>query len=419
VAESSAASTYAAGRAGSPLGTGRIVVVGASLAGLRAVEALRAGGHEGPITVIGAEVHRPYDRPPLSKHLLTGRVDVAEIGLPVDSTLDVDWHLGEAATGVDLTRSVVRLGNGSGAAFDGLVIATGAHARTLPFAPLPSAPLAGVHQLRTLDDAVALRTDLERGPRVVVIGAGFIGLEVAASSRALRLDVAVVEVAPVALVAAVGTLVGGVIGAIHRDHGVDLRLATRVDGLVGAAGRVEGVRLGTGEVLAADVVVIGVGASPTTGWLEGSGIDLADGVRTDDRLRVLAGGRPLPHVVAAGDVARSDQPDGTTLRIEHWTNAVEQGAAAAATLLHGDAAAPFAPVPYFWSDHYDRKIQMVGRAAPADDVSIVDGSLDERRFVAAYGRDGRLVAALGVNRPAKVTGLGRRIAQGDSYPPAM
>jgi NADPH-dependent 2,4-dienoyl-CoA reductase/sulfur reductase-like enzyme len=389
-----------------------IVVVGASLAGLRAAEALRSEGHAGVITIVGAEARAPYDRPPLSKRVLTGRSKPDEIDLPVDAGLDAVWRLGPAARSVDLDRRVVGLADGEEIAFDGLVLATGAHARALPHL----GALDGIHLLRTLDDAVALRAALELGPRLVIIGAGFIGLEVAASSRALGLDVTVVEVAPVPLVAAIGATVGAVVAEIHREHGVDLRLGAGVDG-VGGADRVEGVRLRDGEIIAADVVVVGVGAAPTTAWLEGSGIDLADGVRTDERLRVLVGGRPRPDVVAAGDVARWDQRGGDTARLEHWTNAVEQGAAAAATLLRGDEAAPFAPVPYFWSDHYDRKIQMVGRAATGDEVSVVDGSFEARRFVAAYGRGGRLVAALGVNRPAKVMGLARRIASGESYPP--
>jgi NADPH-dependent 2,4-dienoyl-CoA reductase/sulfur reductase-like enzyme len=391
-----------------------VVVVGASLAGLRAAEALRSDGHAGTITIVGAEAHAPYDRPPLSKRVLTGRVKADDVALAVDAGLDVAWRLGQPARSVDPARHVVVLADGEELAFDGLVLATGAHARALPHL----GALAGIHLLRTLDDALALRAALELGPRLLVIGAGFIGLEVAASCRELGLDVTVIEAAPVPLIAAVGPSVGAVVAALHREHGVDLRLGAGVDRVVGAD-RVEGVRLRDGETIAADIIVVGVGAAPTTAWLEDSGIDLDGGIRTDDRLRVLIGGRPRPDIVAAGDVARWDQPDGTTARVEHWTNAVEQGAAAAVTLLRGDEAPPFAPVPYFWSDHYDRKIQMVGRAAPGDEMSIVDGSVDERRFVAAYGRHGRLVAALGVNRPAKVMGLGRRIAQGDAYPPEM
>jgi NADPH-dependent 2,4-dienoyl-CoA reductase/sulfur reductase-like enzyme len=393
----------------------RIVVVGASLAGLRAVEALRAGGHDGAVTVIGAEEHLPYDRPPLSKHLLTGRVDAAGTALPVPPDLAAEWRLGRAATAVDLHRGVVKMTGGEEIDFDGLVIATGAHARRLP----NLGRLDGTYVLRTLDDGVALRAAFAEHPRVVVLGAGFVGLEVAASARACGLEVTVVEVAPVPLARAVGPVLGEVVAEVHRDHGVDVRLGTGADALVGAA-RVEGVRLTGGDVVPADIVVIGVGAAPTTAWLEGSGIDVDDGVRADARLRALAGGKPLPHVVVAGDVARWDPVrGGSPIRVEHWTNAVEQAAAAAETLLRGDEAGPFTPIPYFWSDQYDRKIQMVGRAEPSDEMCIVDGTLAERRFVAAYGRDGRLVAALGFNRPAKVMGLQRRIAAGDTYPPAM
>jgi NADPH-dependent 2,4-dienoyl-CoA reductase/sulfur reductase-like enzyme len=391
----------------------RIVVVGASLAGVRCVEALRAGGYAGRITVVGAETHRPYDRPPLSKRLLTGKIGADDVALAVTDDADVEWRLGHAACGLDLERSVVEIDGAESVPFDALVLATGAHARTLANV----APMPGVHLLRTLDDAVGLRDALAAGPRVAVIGAGFIGLEVAASSRARDLTVTVLESAATPLVRSVGAVVGGVVGDLHRDHGVDVRLGVDIEGLVGTD-RVEGVRLAGGETIDADVVVVGVGATPSTAWLEGSGIDLDDGIRADGCLRALSGGRPLPHVVAAGDVARWDHPaSGTPWRVEHWTNAAEQGAVAAATLLEGDAAPAYDPVPYFWSDQYDRKIQMVGRADPDDEVRVVDGSFDERRFVAAYGREGHLVAAIGFNRPAKVMGLKQAIADGSSFPP--
>src|SRR5712692_4337629 len=392
------------------------VIVGASLAGLRGAEMLRREGYDGRIVLIGAEQHLPYDRPPLSKQFLAGSMGWENVTLRSDDGLDVDWRLATRATGLDLQRRVVNVESGGSAedvSFDGLLIATGAHPRMLPDLP----ELDGVFVLRTADDCLALRDALAAGPRVAVVGAGFIGSEVAATCHGRGLDVTVVEALPVPLGRAIGEDLGRRCAQLHRDHGVDLRLGVGVDGLVGT-GRVEGVRLADGSVIPADVVVIGVGVAPTTGWLEGSGLDLADGVRCDQWCRALAGGQPVPGVVAAGDVARWDHPGlGEAIRVEHWTNAVEQGQAAAQVLLHGTAAPTFDPVPYFWSDQYDTKIQFVGRTGP--DIMVVDGSLDDDRFVVAYGRDGRLVGALGFSRPAVVMKHRALIASGTEFPARM
>ena len=295
--------------------------------------------------------------------------------------------------------------------FDALLIATGAHPRTLPGLPT----LEGVVLLRTVEDALALRQAFAAKPRLVVVGAGFIGSEVAATGHGLGLDVTVVEALPVPMVRAIGIELGRRCGRLHLDHGVDLRLGIGVTGLVGG-GRVEGVRLEDRTVIPADVVVIGVGVAPTTGWLDGSGLDLADGVRCDQWCRALARGRPVPSVVAAGDVARWDHPlFGEALRVEHWTNAVEQGHTAALTLLRGEEAPPFAPVPYFWSDQYETKIQFVGRTGP--DMRVVEGDLEEDRFVVAFGREGRLVGSLSFNRPARIMRYRAMIAAGSGFPP--
>jgi NADPH-dependent 2,4-dienoyl-CoA reductase/sulfur reductase-like enzyme len=402
--------------------TGAALIVGASLAGVRAAEALRGQGHDGPITIVGAEAHQPYDRPPLSKQVLAGSMEGAQIALRVDDGLGAEWRLSTRAVALDLDRRVVTVAPAPGPgvdgapaateelAYDGLVLATGAHPRLLP----GLADLAGVHLLRTLDDALALRRALEEQPRLVVVGAGFIGSEVAATSHARGLDVTVVEALPVPLVRAVGEELGRRCARLHTDHGVALHLGVGVAGLAGTT-RVEGVRLVDGTVLPADAVVIGVGVAPTTAWLEGSGVDLADGVVCDRWCRALSGGRPLPDVVAAGDVARWDHASfGEMVRLEHWTNAIEQAAAAAATLLRGEEAAPFAPVPYFWSDQYGTKIQFVGRTGP--EVRVVEGDLDDARFVAAYGREGRLVGALSFNRPARAMAYRNMIAEGAALP---
>ena len=218
------------------------------------------------------------------------------------------------------------------------------------------------------------------------------------------------------LTAALGDEMGRHCADLHEGGGTTLLTGVAVAGLVGAP-RVEGVRLADGRVVAADVVVVGAGVVPTVGWLEGSGVDLDNGVRCDRWCRVLAGGKPLPDVVAAGDVARWDHPDWeASVRIEHWTNAIEQADAAAQALVRGEDAAPYAPIPYFWSDQYQVKIQFVGRALPGDDVAVVEGSIADRRFVAAYGRGGRLVAALGFSRPARVMAYQRMIADGAPWP---
>jgi NADPH-dependent 2,4-dienoyl-CoA reductase/sulfur reductase-like enzyme len=349
----------------------------------------------------------------LSKQILTGKAGAEDVVLPVEPSLDAEWVLGVAATGLDLDGKHVRLADGGEVPFDLLVIATGAAPRVLPGA----APAPGVHYLRTIDDAVALRDDLAEAERMVVIGAGFIGLEVAASARQRGLSVTVIEVLPVPLERAIGPEMGAAVAATHGRHGVDVLLGTAFDGLVGAS-RVEAVRLAGGGLIPADLVVVGIGVAPATGWLDGSGIEVSDGVQCDSRLRVRARGQWRPDIVAAGDVARWIHPGyGEAVRIEHWTNAAEQGEAAARTLLDGDAAQPFSPTPYFWSDQFGIKIQFVGDARPGDVVSLLEGDPADDRFVAAYGRSGRLVAALGMRRPARVMALQRLIAAGAPFPP--
>lgn len=394
----------------------RIVIVGGSLAGLRAAETLRQHGHDGPITIVGEESHRPYDRPPLSKQVLTGKVGPEATALPAPDELGIDWVLGRAATGVQLERRRLTVDGGEDLPYDRLLIATGAAPRVLRDAP----PGPGVHYLRTLDDAIALRADLQKSEGLVVIGAGFIGLEVACSAQQLGVPTVVLEALPVPLERALGARVGAAVADWHRSKGTDLRVGVGVDGVVtGRDGRPEAVRLADGSAIAADTVVVGVGVVPRTDWLAGSGVDLTDGVRCDSRLRVLAGGRPVPDVLAAGDVARWDHPGHPSpVRVEHWTNATEAGEAAAMTMLQGDQAEPYGPIPYFWSDQHGVKLQMVGRAEPGDETTIVEGSFDEDRLLIAYGAQGRLVAALGIRRPAKVMAMARQIADGAPYPPA-
>jgi 3-phenylpropionate/trans-cinnamate dioxygenase ferredoxin reductase subunit len=375
----------------------RIVVVGASLGGLRAVEALRRHGFQGDIVVVGDEAHAPYDRPPLSKEILRGAWEPEKIVLRKDGldALNATWKRGRAE-GLDLARREVQVG-GERLGFEGLVIATGARPRRLP----GSEGLAGVHVLRTLDDALALRAELAQKPKLAVIGAGFIGAEVASSARTLGLDVTVIEALKVPLSRQLGERMGAVCAALHVANGVTLRAGVGVERLEGE-GRVTGVRLADGSLVEASVVVAGIGVQPNIEWLAGSGLSLGDGVECDESCRVLdASGAARSDVVALGDVARFYNPlFGERMRIEHWTHTVEQADHAARTLL-GDAQ-PFAPAPLFWSDQYGIKIQFAGRAREGDDLHVGHGSIEENRFVALYGRAGVLVGVLAFKRPAQL-----------------
>lgn len=394
----------------------RIVIVGASLAGFRAAEELRTLGHAGVITVVGDEPHRPYDRPPLSKQVLAGVKPPASTALTAvsgsldDLDLDLDWRLGQTATGLDLGGRTVLLGGGERLPYDGLVIATGAAPKRLP----GTDHLAGVHTLRTLDDCEAIRAELEASPRrVAVVGAGFIGAEVAATCRGLGLEVSLIEALPVPLERGLGPVMGAVVADLHRDHGVDVRLGVGVVRIEGGD-RVERVRLTDGTVLDVDLVVIGIGVGPNTGWLEGSGLTLDNGVVCDSACRAA------PQVVAAGDVARwPNRRFGEVMRVEHWDNAIAMGTHAAQSLLAGPAAAPFEPVPWFWSDQYDRKIQLAGRGGPDDAVEVVSGSVEERKFVALYGRAGVVVGVLGMSQPARVMKLRALVEEQASWDLAL
>jgi len=391
-----------------------VVVVGASLAGLRATETLRREGFDGRIVLVGAEPHLPYDRPPLSKQLLAGEWEPQDLALrrtPYDE-LDVELRLGARATALDAAGRLLTLEGDESLPFDGALLATGAAPRTLSGTP----DLDGIFVLRTVDDALDLRARLDARPRVVVIGAGFIGSEVAATCRMRGLEVTVLEALPAPLVRGLGPVLGAVCGELHRDHGVDLRLGVGVAAIEGD-GKVERVRLDDGSTVEADIVVVGVGVAPVTDWLDGSGLVLDNGIVCDETLLAA------PGIVAAGDVARWPNPmfDGEVMRLEHWTNAAEQGVAAARRLLvaEGDAADAYAPVPFVWSDQYDRKIQTVGHFRGDDEMEVVYGSLDERRFVAVFGRDGRLVGALGFSMPAKVMQYRKMIEERASFADAL
>ncbi|CBG67877.1 MULTISPECIES: NAD(P)/FAD-dependent oxidoreductase [Streptomyces] len=371
-----------------------ITVVGASLAGLSTVRALRTEGYDGEIVVVGEERHTPYDRPPLSKDFLKGDIDADALALGDAAEyddLDVQWLLGERAVRLDPVARTVTLTGGRQVRTHGVVVATGASPRTLPGAD----GLAGVHTLRTLDDALALRAELLDGlPRVVVIGAGFIGAEVASTAHRLGLHVTLVEAAEVPLERQLGREMGLVCSSLHTDHGVDLLCGTGVAELLGRD-RVTGVRLADGRVLPADVVVAGVGVRPNTDWLAGSGVLVDDGVVCDTGCATT-----VPGVVAVGDVARCPHPfTGRHARIEHWSNATEQARTAARTLLTGVSAPAPLTAPYFWSDQYRTRIQLAGYVVPGAEPEIVEGDLDSRTFTAVYRHEGNAVAVLSLNQP--------------------
>ncbi|MFJ6753055.1 NAD(P)/FAD-dependent oxidoreductase [Streptomyces sp. NPDC091266] len=409
-----------------------VTVVGASLAGLYAARALRSQGFDGRLVVIGAEHHRPYDRPPLSKEFLAGRKPGADgppgsadgdllgqLALSDDeeeAELAAEWLLGTPAAGLDAAGRAVLLADGRRIATDGVVIATGATPRTLP-----GPPLAGVHTLRTLDDALALRAALHAGARqVVVIGGGFIGAETASTCAGLGAQVTVVEAAPLPLLPQLGTDMARLCAGLHADHGVRLLCGTGVKALRadggspeggGRHGRVTGVELADGRLLDADAVIVGIGARPATDWLENSPLALRDGVLCDE-----GGATALPHVVAAGDVARYGAD-----RAEHWTSATEQPAVAVRNLLAGATVARHTPRPYFWSDQYGCRIQLAGRRGPEDAARIVEGDPGEGSFLAVYERGGAMTAALAVNRPRPFMRLRRQLAKsapGTPAPPA-
>lgn len=376
-------------------GPRRIAVVGASLAGLESAKELRRVGFGGELVIIGRERHLPYDRPPLSKELLDGRFGQQQIMLPTDEAVDAEWRLGGTATGLDVGRRTLTIDGGEPEPFDGIILATGADARRPRFPGEGGGELDGIHVLRTLDDALALERDLSAAPgRVLVVGAGFIGAEVASTCRSRGLDVTVVEGLSAPLEGTLGHPVGQVLSQLQRDHGVDLRLGTSVVDVHGAR-RVEAVQLSDGGRVRADVLVLAIGVTPATGWLEHSGLTIDRGVLCDETCLAA------PGIVAAGDVARwPNRRFAEVRRVEHWDNAIRQGRHAARRLLAGaDPAgwAPYDPVPWFWSDQFGSKLQLAGSARGFDELRIVSGSLGSRRFVGLYRRDDMLIGAVSVN----------------------
>jgi len=391
----------------------RIAIVGASLAGLRCAESLRREGFTGALTIVGAEEHLPYDRPPLSKEFLTAEFEAERLALrtaPYED-LKADLILGQRAQSLNIEARSITLASGKEVDFDGLVIATGAAPRNLQIAD----GISGVMTLRTLDDAARLKAAIEERKRICVIGAGFIGSEVAATARGLGLNVTVLEAGDQPMLRGVGPIIGETLAELHRSNGVDLRTGVEIESIeqIGEAVR---VNIAGEASVECDLVLLAVGAAPVTQWLESSGLTLNDGVVCDATLLAA------PGIVCAGDVARWPNPlfGGESMRVEHWTNAVEQGMHAAKRLLSDDDSAPeFSTVPFVWSEQYGIKIQAAGRFSGEDRMEVVYGSTDDARFVSIFERQGRISGVIGFSEPRRVMQYRRLIGAGAPFDDAL
>jgi len=374
----------------------RIAIVGASAGGLSTAEALRRTGYQGTITLVGDEPEMPYDRPPLSKQLLAGQWTPSRLALRSEADIEalgLDLRLGVPATALDLARRVVTLADDTPVPYDTLIIATGVRARRLP----GTDGVAGVHTLRSLPDALTLKDRLVPGRHLVIVGAGFVGAEVAATARGLGVRVTLLESGPVPLALAVGEEAGRFLTSLHQQHGVDIRTGATVTGIARtAAGAVSGIQLADGALVPADDVLVAIGSTPNTEWLSGSGLAGRDGVSCDEYCAVADG------VYAVGDVARWYNPlFGAEMRVEHRTNAAEQALAVARNLVAPQARRPFAPVPYFWSDQYGTRIQAYGCLRDHDEAVVIEADPNGRTFLVAYRKDDRLVGVLATGKTPK------------------
>ena len=397
-----------------------IVVVGAGLAGLRTAAALRSHGYAGRLTIVGDEPHHPYDRPPLSKEVLVGRRSAADTLLPLPEDLEARWILGRSAISLNRAQRSVDLDDGTRLRYRALVIATGASARTWPGPAAP--PAAGVHTLRRLQDALALQAALARGGPLLVIGAGFIGSEVASSARELDVPVTLVDTVRWPMGSAIGSAAGAFIARIQRRSGVDLRLGTAVAEFTG--GHVlTGARLTDGTYIPAKAALLSLGAVPNTGWLRSSGLRLGGGVACDTRCRPLTtGGTPAERIVAVGDVAALPVPTPARgkgrlahMATGHWSDATAQAEIAAATLLRAEATEAGLPAFSFWSDQFGLRIRSVGLPRLADQAEVHEQDVDRRRLEVSYRREGRLIGALVVNRPSRLSDYRTRLAAEEGH----
>ncbi|MBI3215977.1 MAG: NAD(P)/FAD-dependent oxidoreductase [Mycobacterium sp.] len=385
------------------MGEKKVVIVGGGLAACRTAEQLRRAEFPGDIVIISDEVHLPYDRPPLSKDVLHREGHAfADVTLKPREFYDennITLQLGSAVTGVDTAAQTVTLADGTSVGYDELVIATGLVPRRIPSFP----DLAGIHVLRNYDESQKLRAEAGAARRAVVVGAGFIGCEVAASLRALGVDVVLVEPQPQPLASVLGEQIGELVTRLHRAEGVDVRTGTGVSEVSGD-GKVSKVVLSDGSEIEADLVIVGIGSRPATDWLDGSGITVDNGVVCDNIGRTSA-----PHVWALGDVASWQDASGHQARVEHWSNVAEQ-ARVLAPALQGQEPPAAVVVPYFWSDQYDVKIQCLGEPEADDVVHVVED--DGRKFLAYYERDGVVVGVVGGGMPGKVMKARAKIAAG-------
>lgn len=381
--------------------TGGIVIVGGGLAGARTAEQLRRAEYDGPITIVSDEQHLPYDRPPLSKEVL--RNADHDVVLKPQEFYDearITLRLGNGVTAVDTAAKTLTLADGSTLGYDELVIATGLEPKRIPSFP----DLEGIRVLRSLGESAELRQHASSARKAVIIGAGFIGCEVAASLRQLGVDVVIVEPQPTPLASVLGEKIGALVTRLHEAEGVQVRCGVGVDSVSGD-GKVEKVVLSDGTELDADIVVVGIGSRPVTGFLDGSGVEVDNGVVCDS-----AGRTNVEHVWAIGDVASWRNEAGHQERVEHWSNVAEQARVLVPALLGREPASAAVSVPYFWSDQYDVKIQCLGEPAADDVVHLV--SDDGRKFLAYYERDGVLTAVVGGGMPGKVMKARGKIAAG-------
>ncbi|MFB7668622.1 NAD(P)/FAD-dependent oxidoreductase [Kitasatospora sp. NPDC056138] len=401
---------------------GRIVVVGASLAGLRAAETLREEGFAGTLVMVGDEPYEPYDRPPLSKQVLLGKVPADHTALPPRRALDAQWRLGVAATGLDVARKRVQLADGDAVEYDRLLITTGVRARPWPHEL--EADLDGVFVLRTTDDAAQLHRRLSAGPRrVLVIGAGFTGSEIASACRERGLEVTVAERGAAPLVGALGGVVGEVAAKMQREAGVDLRCGVTVTGLEGdPAGRLRCAHLSDGSTVEAEVAVVCLGATRNTEWLASSGLGAGPrGIACDAGCRAFdVRGIVTDDVFVAGDVARSPHPlfGYQFLSLEHWGNAIAQAEVAAHNMISSSSERrPHVWTPSFWSAQFGVNIKSVGVPPMADQIMVVQGALAERRFTAVYGHQGRVIAAVTFDQAKWLEFYQQQIEQAAPFPP--